>query len=83
MATPHDDDQITVRVGTKEIYDAIIMVRADLTRVVDSVSGIGDTLKDHEERIRTSERRISRIMYGMPVTIVCAALGTVVTALLK
>lgn len=54
--TPHEEEHhLTVRVGTREIYDAVQMLRGDLTRLIDSVTGISATLNDHEERLRAAE----------------------------
>lgn len=77
METPHDEE-LTVRVGTKDIYDAIIGAVVRLDAIADSVNGVNETLRDHETRIRSLERW----KYGLPIGAV-AALVPAVIALLK
>jgi len=93
VTTPHDDvsvrvsgegeTHLTLHIGAREVYDAVQMLRADVARAVDTVTGIAATLQDHEDRLRANERTLARIKYGWPVTLVLGLAGTIATALLK
>jgi len=93
VEAPHDDvsvrvsgegeTHLTLHIGAREVYDAVQMLRADVARAVESVTGLADTLRDHEDRLRANERTLARLKYGWPVTLILGLAGTIATALLR
>lgn len=77
-----DNDLGTVTIGAREIYDELVATRADVRSSSDRLATVATTLTDHEDRLRSLERRT----YALPAALVAAFLSaatTITTVLLK
>lgn len=67
-----EEESLGVTISSREIYDEIVGMRADVQSLVQSNAVISRQLDDHESRLRSLERW----RYAVPT----AVLGTVVSA---
>lgn len=45
-----------VSIGAREIYDLLVDMRGQVSRLADQQVGVTDDIKDHEARLRSLER---------------------------
>jgi len=71
------DDLGTVTIGAREIYDQVVSLRSDLGRMSASDQATRETLTDHEDRLRQTERRL----WAIPTAATLLAVGSLVVAI--
>jgi hypothetical protein len=77
-----NEDLGSVTIGAREIYDQLVAMRDEVRTSTQSLTAVSGTLADHEDRLRTVERRT----VAVPATIVTAVISaatTILTVILK
>lgn len=67
-----------VTIGAREIYDLLVDLRGQVSRLADQHAGTTDDVKDHEARIRSLERR----QWPLPTLAVLVSVAAIVVAAL-
>lgn len=70
-----DRDPLGVTISAREIYDEIVGLREDVRSLTQSNEGVGEQLKDHEDRLR----KVEAWRYALPVSAVTGIVSAVVT----
>ncbi|GAB7185937.1 hypothetical protein ATKI12_5768 [Kitasatospora sp. Ki12] len=71
------DDDLSVRVSPREIYDEIVGMRSDVRSLGEQTQEVRDQLADHEARLRTLEAW----KYALPIATLATVVGAVVQLL--
>jgi len=74
MPSPPLGDPLAVHITGREIYDAVVRLTGRVDVLIEQQTAVRDDLADHEERIRTVERRLWPLP-TMSVLIAVAALA--------
>ncbi len=68
------DDDLSVRVSPREIYDEIVGMRGDVRSLGEQTQEVQEQLADHEARLRTLEAW----KYALPLGTLAVVVGAVV-----
>jgi hypothetical protein len=77
-----NDDLGSVTIGAREIYDQLVAMRDEVRTSAQSLTAVSGTLADHEDRLRTVERRTLAVPAAL-VTAVISAATTITSVILK
>ncbi|MFV2094813.1 hypothetical protein ACFHW1_04890 [Micromonospora sp. LOL_014] len=80
MPTPprRGDDPLAVKITGREIYDAVVRLTGRVDVLIEQQTAVRADLADHEERIRTVERRL----WPLPTVSVLIAVAALAVGLL-
>lgn len=56
MTVPGPDDQFTVRITARDLYNLLVVMQSDMARMLHKVNEQDEQGEDHEQRLRALER---------------------------